>query len=200
MSLSPQASDRPPCPFLPDCPERMDYRDLNELRHERGEALYIAALRYSQYLWLSGLTARAILALNRGLFTSLTGREQALESWPMPYKALAWLLYYHDGRGFLGNPRISYQHIADRVRGPEQTLKRVRAWACWHLVRAACPAMPGDPKHAVREPTQEETGLELDPVGLVGERVLWSAALEAARDPESAFGKPARPPGGRMTS
>ena len=174
-------ADRKPCPCLPPAGEPLDWRALNHLRREGPVAgYYCTCLRYAQQLWLAGLSGRAILALDRALFHAPPAGDPLLSAHPLPYAALAWLLCAHpEGEPFPGNPRVHYQHLADRVRPPERALKQARAWAGWHLTRRHRPALPPDPHHAVRPPDAAWVIERLTETGLPGEAALWQAALES---------------------
>lgn len=181
MSQQAQAKEWAPCPHLPPADESLDYRVLRQWGDDRGEGFYRSALTYAQTLWQRGLPARAILALDRALFARLEGDEAILERYPLPYAALAWMLAHVPAGPFVGNPRISYQHLADRVRGPDQAVRSWRAWACWHLCRVVQPQLPGDPRHTVMEPDLEAVRRGLESHGLPGEADLLDHALIAAR-------------------
>lgn len=161
----------------------MDWRALHAHRNgERGPEFYEACLEYAQSLWRRGFAARALLCLDRALGAELQGAEPVLQAQPLPYFAMAWLIA-HTPRGvFLGNPRVHFQHYADRMNEPRREQRRWRAWACWALARRVRPALPGDPKHRVAEPTLAEIAAALRTHGVAGETELWQAALaEAAR-------------------
>lgn len=168
----------PACPWLPQiAPDAaMDWRLLNELGTDRGELFYTRCLAYAHYLWTQGLAARAILALDRALLADLRGDETALRAHPLPYRPLAWMIASVPDGVFIGNPRVHYQHLADRVREPRRAQRSARAWACWHLARLIRPEFPGDPRHQVAEPTAAQIGEALDAHGLPGERATWEAA------------------------
>lgn len=168
---------RQPCPYLPAA-AALDWRDLHAHRGQSGPGLYLTALTYAQTLWQRGFTARAILALDRALFARLDGSEPVLATWPLPYRALAWIVREHPGDTFLGNPRISFQHLADRVRGPDRARRQARAWAAWYLVRQARPDLPGDPTHAVAEPAAEDVVAALNAHGHPGEAATWQALAD----------------------
>lgn len=172
---------RLPCPFLPDAQPSLDYRYLRELGSARGTGFYLRALVYGQTLWLRGYSARALLAVTRGLYADLRGKDEVLQQWPLPYRAVAWIVAHHPANGFLGNPRVSYQHQADRVRGVRAQQKSARAWACWLLVREVRPDLPGDPRHRIVEPSRDEVAARLDRFGLPGETSVWNAAHVFAR-------------------
>ncbi len=165
-----------PCPFLPSCGRTLSWRDLAEHREERGAELYLLCLEYGQQLWLEGLPARALLAVDRALYCDVAGTEEALRNYPLPYAAIRWLVS-QPSDAFTGNARVHYQHLADRVRGDRADIKKWRAWAAWALVRKARPDLPADPKHVVIEPTLSAIGDGLNAHGLAGETACWLAAL-----------------------
>lgn len=143
----------------------------------RGEAFYLTALTYGRSTWERGLAARAILCLDRALGADLSGDEPVLQSWPLPFAALAWMLRLAPPDVFIGNPRVHYQHLADRMNEPRREQRRWRAWAGWAITRRARPEFGPDPRHDVREPTEAEIGAMLDRHGIPGEREVWAAAL-----------------------
>lgn len=158
---------------------RLDYTALRPLREENGASLYLTSLAYAQQLWLDRLPARSILALDRAFFCALPSGHPVLEKHPMPYAALAWICRHHQEGTFLGNPRVSFQHIADRVQGRDDASPRksIRAWACWAVVCHARPDFPGDPEHAVTPPTWEEIARHLAQLGGAAEVAAWRSAL-----------------------
>ncbi len=172
----------PPCPHLPRLsPDiTLDFRILHELGDDRGEVFYQRCLEYAHYLWQRGLAARGMLAADRALLADLHGDEPVLAEHPLPYAALAWMIAATPPGVFLGNPRVHYQHLADRVRGHRQAQRSARAWACWHLARVVRPELPPDPRHTVQEPSLETTASALDAHGIAGERRVWQAALAEA--------------------
>ncbi|MBE2215552.1 MAG: hypothetical protein IAE82_16890, partial [Opitutaceae bacterium] len=138
-------------------------------------------LVYAQYLWTRGHAARAILAADRGLLADLRGDEPALATYPLPYAALAWMIAHTPAGVFIGNPRIHYQHLADRVREPRRAQRSARAWACWHLARLVRPDLPADPRHAVVEPDEPTIMRHLESHGIPGETAAWrQACIQAA--------------------
>ncbi len=146
----------PPCPTLPSAEPSLDWRSMACHGKERGGAFYLSALTYAQTLWRRGLTARAMLCLDRALGADLPGDDPLLRQWPWPYAGMAWFLVHNPKDVFMGNPRVHFQHYADRLRGERQSARKARAWACWALVRTLRPELPGDPKHLVIEPTDSE--------------------------------------------
>ena len=168
------------CPHLPDPVEAMDWKHLNAHRETLGGEFFLTALRYGQQLWTDNLPARALLAVDRALYANLKGDEPELRDHPLPYAAIAWLVKNNPDDTFTGNARVHYQHLADRVRGDREYLKRWRAWAAWALVRRVRPDLPADPKHAVVEPDEALIAAELALHGIPGEVAMWRAALENA--------------------
>jgi len=155
----------------------MDAGALSAHGAARDAAFYLTALTYGHYLWQNGRAARAILKLDRALLADLRGDEPVLRDWPLPYAAMAWLLRHTPADVFIGNPRVHFQHLADRMNEPRREQRRWRTWACWAICRAARPEFPADPKHRVTEPTLELIAAKLAEHGLPGEAALWQAAL-----------------------
>ena len=158
----------------------MDAAALTAHGGARGAEFYLTALTYAQYLWQRGLAARAILKLDRALGADLRGDEAALRAWPLPYAAMAWFLRHAPPDAFIGNPRVHFQHLADRMNEPRREQRRWRTWACWALTRALRPEFPADPRHAVAEPGVELIAQKLAAHGLPGEAALWRAVLGTA--------------------
>ncbi|MDX2187494.1 MAG: hypothetical protein SFV32_11220 [Opitutaceae bacterium] len=156
----------------------MDWRSLARHDEDRGAEFYLSALRYGQYLWQKRLPARAILCLDRAMGADVTGLEPPLKDWPMPYAAMAWFLENAPEGEFIGNPRVHFQHYADRMNEPRKELRQARAWACWAIARAVRPDWPADPRHAVREPTLEEIHHWLVVLGHPGEPENWRSSLK----------------------
>ena len=171
------ATSRPGCPTLPSPDGPMSWRDLEAARQEGEPSHYLACLRYGQWLWTRGLPARALLAVDRGLFCDVPSGDPALAAHPLPYRVIRWMVAQDIGADFIGNPRVHYQHLADRVRGGREHRVRWRAWAAWAVVRAARPDWPGDPRHEVREPDLGEIRAGLGRHGVDGEIDAWAAAL-----------------------
>ncbi len=163
----------PSCPTLPAPDPGMDYRSLRNHGQQRDAAFYESCLKYGQALWLQGLSARAILCLDRAMGADLRGDETILQHYPIPYTALVWILTHNPHGNFIGNPRIHFQHYADRLGEPRKVIRKWRAWACWYLTRKILPELPGDPKHRVQEPEEIDIFLGLQQYGLYGEAVQW---------------------------
>ena len=158
----------------------MDASALSAHGTARGGAFYLTALTYGHYLWQRGLAARAMLKLDRALGADLRGTEPELAQWPLPYEAMAWILRQTPADVFIGNPRVHFQHLADRMNEPRREQRRWRAWAGWGLTRTVLPALPGDPRHAVVEPTLELIAEKLKEHGIDGENEIWRSAVRSA--------------------
>lgn len=175
----------PPCPHLPVPRAGLDWRALHSYRHgARGPEFYFACLEYGHALWLNRFAARSLLCLDRAFGADLRGDEPVLQAHPLPYAAMAWLIAHTPRELFLGNPRVHFQHFADRMNEPRREQRRWRAWACWALARVIRPELPADPKHRVVEPTLADIRSALERHGIAGESELW--AREMARAPELA--------------
>jgi hypothetical protein len=164
----------------------LDWRALHVYREaKRGGDFYFACLEYGHALWQSGCAARAVLCLDRAFGADLKGDEAELREFPMPYAALAWLVSETPPGVFLGNPRVHFQHYADRMNEPRREQRRWRAWACWALVRAVRPDLAGDPRHCVTEPAPDVIGRSLQAHGLPGESELWANELRRFAPPRA---------------
>jgi hypothetical protein len=159
----------------------MDAGALSIHGKARDAAFYLTALTYGHYLWQRGLAARAVLSLDRALGADLRGDEPVLVAWPLPYRAQAWFLHHTPKDVFIGNPRVHFQHLADRMNEPRREQRRWRIWACWAISRIVLPDLADDPKHEVTEPTFDTIGDQLDAHGIPGERQIWEDALAFAR-------------------
>ena len=174
------AEPHPTCPYLPETKSVMSWRDLREFGTDRGPEFYFRALQYGHYLWQQGLAARSILALDRALFADLAGNESVLKAWSLPYRAIGWMLTEHTGTSFIGNPRVHYQHLADRVKGRRAAQKKWRAWACWYLTRRLRPELEADPRHSVVEPSLAAILTGLHENGIPEEAQLFQQVLGTA--------------------
>ena len=172
------APDFPACPHLPPLKQGLNWTTLNSFEKEdRGAAFYRACLDYAQSLWVRGFAARSILCVDRAMGADVRAEEPALREWPMPYAALVWILRSVPEGVFIGNPRVHFQHYADRLTAPRRDQRRWRAWACWALARAVMPDLPGDPRHPVDEPSEALIFACLTEHGLAGEATLWRDIL-----------------------
>jgi hypothetical protein len=168
----------PQCPHLPHPRPGLDWRALNAFgAGDRGDRFYDACLEYAHALWHRKFAARAILCLDRAMGASLKGDEAILAVWPMPYAAMVWIMRHTPKDVFIGNPRIHFQHYADRLKEPRREQRRWRAWACWALARKVLHDLPGDPRHRVDEPTLHQIEEHLAKHGLPGEAHLWRSVL-----------------------
>jgi len=164
-------------PHLPAPDGPMDWRSLNRFgKDDRGEAFYLSCLQYAQVLWRQILPARAILCLDRAWGADLKGDETTLQDWPLPYAALTEILRNAPSEAFLGNPRVHFQHYADRLGPPRQEQRKWRSWACWALTCKIRPDFPGDPRHQVEEPSIKTISTHLDTHGFPQETDLWKKA------------------------
>ena len=163
----------------------MDWRDVRAHGADRGPAFYRTVLEYSHYLWQRGRAARAILCLDRafGADLSATKGPSRSDCWPLPYAAVAWLLARTPPGVFLGNPRIHFQHLADRVNEPRREQRRWRAWACWAISRRVLPHLPGDLRRGAEEPDETVIGTQLARYGHAAETDLWRSVLGACDSP-----------------
>lgn len=171
------APSLPSCPHLPEPPPGLDHRHLSRHGEARYGAFYLACLEYGHALWQRGLAARAVLCLDRAMGADLRGDEPELRVWPLPYAAMAWFLAHTPPEIFIGNPRVHFQHYADRMNEPRRAQRAARAWACWALARRLRPEWPADPRHHVVEPSEQEIATSLDREGLPGEAPLWMRVL-----------------------
>src|SRR5215213_6012646 len=172
------SSALPPCPYLPPPRPELDWRTLHAFRDtDRGAEFYFACLEYGHALWRKGFAARALLCLDRALGAELTGAEPVLQAHPLPYAAMAWLIAHTPRDVFLGNPRVHFQHYADRMNEPRREQRRWRAWACWAIARAVRPDLPRDSKHQVIEPALPEIERQLISHGHAGEMDTWRDVL-----------------------
>lgn len=175
------------CPYLPTPDQQMNHRCLAESRKTSEPTFYFAALKYGHYLWQHGHAGRSILALTRALYADVPGQASILDQWPLPYEAIQWIVANHPTDSFPGNPRISFQHQATRLRGKRQALHRARAWAVWALVRKAKPTLPGDYAQAIEEPPLDWITEQLQREGHTNEAAIWRAALEENCIPNRKF-------------
>lgn len=178
FATKPEMLSLPPCPHLPAPREGLDWRALHAYRDTvRGPEFYRDCLEYGHALWLRGFAARGMLCLDRAFGAELHGDEAALRAWPLPYAAMAWLVANTPPNVFIGNPRVHFQHYADRMNEPRREQRRWRAWACWALVRAVRPEFPADPRHRVIEPTNDEIAVALRAHGHPGECEHWRSVM-----------------------
>ena len=174
--------DRPPtarlpCPHLPPAEAMMSHRCLTVLRHADRSLFYETALKYGQYLWLNGHSGRAILAITRALYADVPEESPVLMEWPRPYAAIQWMVTHHESNHFPGNPAVSFQHQATRLRGEHRERRSARAWATWALILQARPGLVDDPRATGSHPTIPEIERCLKIHGDNGEARLWRQVL-----------------------
>jgi hypothetical protein len=155
----------------------MDWRAMNSSKSETGIRFYMTALQYGQVLWLKNLPARALLTVDRALLADLSGDEAELKDWPLPYRAMAWIIANYREEDFAGNPRVHFQHLASRVRGDRKEQRMWRAWACWYLTRRVRPLLPGDSIQDIKEPTLAEISNGLRSHGIPNELATWQSVI-----------------------
>jgi hypothetical protein len=173
----PSASQPPVCPHLPAVSheEILDHNLLRRHGVARDAAFYLDALRYGHYLWLQGHAGRALLALSRALYARVEAQDPCLLRQPLPYAAMAWIMRHHHSDDFPGNPRISFQHQAVRLRGERRELRSARAWGVCSLAAAARPQLSCDDKCPL--PGLTEISDLLENHGHPGEAALWHKVL-----------------------
>lgn len=175
----------PPCPYLPTASGPRFAGSMRELGTERGAVFYGRALECAQALWQKGFPAQAILLLNRSFGSDLTPEDSILEQWPLPFRAMQWILENRRSEQFIGNPRRHFQHLATRMVEPRKTVRSWRAWGCWALTRQSLPEFPPDDRQLIRdgviEPEREAIFQGLQTSGLPGEAELWYSVLQRER-------------------
>jgi GNAT superfamily N-acetyltransferase len=185
-----------PCPYLPAVERVWKSADISSLGEDRGPRFYHASLQYAQSQWRCGLPGQALLQINRSLVCYLTTEEM---SWPLAYRAVAWLLAQRSDAQFIGNPRRHFQHLATRMVEPHKELRTWRAWACWDLARSMLPeaAFPADMKQirseGVVEPTRERIREKLNQLSPADDVARWEEALELAASEGWADLRPTQP-------
>jgi hypothetical protein len=127
------------------------------------------------------MVARAILSVDRALLADVSPDDGILQNHALPYRALAWMIMAAPGDSLVGNPRVHYQHLADRIRGERAEQRSWRAWGMWHISCLARPEFPADPKHNVVEPTIDQIREGLETFGVSGELDWWMAGCEEAQ-------------------
>jgi hypothetical protein len=162
----------------------LDFTCLHALGARRDREFYVQALLYAQSLWLQGLPAQAILLVNRALGADVRAGDPVLQNWPLPYRAMRWLLENRTAGQFIGNPRRHWQHLATRMVEPRKELRTWRAWACWWMARTLFPGLPADEhqlaEENVREPEEHEIFAQLTALGHPGEAALWRETWQEA--------------------
>lgn len=180
-----------PCPFLPEVHRIYAAADIERFGKSRDSDFYLTCLRYAQSLWLSGFPAKAILLCNRALSSPLGGSEPVLRLWPLPYRALAWILFQRPEGQFLGNPRRHWQHLATRMVEPNKALRTWRAWACWYLAKTLLPEATFPPdtqqirKESIIEPCFDDIFTHLVQLSPAEDVATWQEALHWASSQQS---------------
>lgn len=176
-----------PHPLLPKIDRPWRAAEMNSFGKSRGPDFYGAAHCCAQSLWQEGLPAQAILMLNRALSAPLQGEEPILQTWPLPYRALAWLLLHRPEGQFMGNPRRHWQHLATRMVEPHKELRTWRAWACGYLAREILPENEFPPdlgqirEEGVVEPDHATIAARLGALSPANDVDVWSDTLEWTR-------------------
>ncbi|NNE90629.1 MAG: hypothetical protein HKN23_03195 [Verrucomicrobiales bacterium] len=151
-------------------------------KENRGADFYRQALCCAQSLWLQGVPAQALLQLNRAFGSDLPAGEPVLQSHPLPYAAMAWIMQNREEDRFIGNPRRHFQHYATRMNEPRKELRTWRAWGCWAFACRIFPDFPADEKQiageGIVEPSADEIFRNLSQLGLPGEAALWGSIYE----------------------
>jgi len=153
----------------------MSHRDIRRAAETGPCALFATARGYAAELLRRKQPARAILTLCRAIYID---PQQLPPGTRQPFEAYRWILDHAHAGGFLGNPRISFHHQATRIR-ENFPLKRMRAWALWHITREACPDLPPDPRDNESPPPAETVSAYLDRHGLPGEGAHFLEVLAA---------------------
>ncbi len=170
-----RASQYEACPFLPSSEQDCNYRILRQHGTRRDADFYFSALCYGHHLWHQGHAGRALLALTRALYADLDGSENILRDYPLPYQAIQWIVEKHRSDDFPGNPRLSYQHQACRMRAPRRAQRSARAWAVWAIICRARPQLCGDP--SLPEWDHVTIADELAQHGIQGELAIWKKVI-----------------------
>ena len=160
---------------MPESNPSMNWRSM---RSAEGIQFYMTALTYAQLLWEQNLPARALLAIDRALLTNLSGEEAELLIWPLPYRAMSWMVANYDEAAFVGNPRVHFQHLATRVKGDRKDQRKWRAWASWYIARQARPDLPRDAKQGINEPSFDNIRIGLVTHGISGEVEIWRGVVQ----------------------
>jgi len=169
-------------PLLPAIDRIHEASEITAFGKDRSAKFYEACHLYAQTLWQQGFPAKAILALNRALSCVLPDDEPILQSLPLPYRALAWLLIHRPADQFIGNPTRHWQHLATRMVEPNKELRTWRAWACWYLAKVILPEseFPPDLKQIREEGVVEPTRATIAEHLPADDLARWEEALAFA--------------------
>jgi hypothetical protein len=168
------------CPHLPRGCASLTADYLSSFGLSRGSDFYVGALTYAQVIWLSrqkGSGGRTLLLLDRAFGADINTGDEVLKQWPLPYRALGWILERVEANDLSGNPRRHYQHLALRVRGSRAAIRTWRAWACLKMVQKIMPNLEGE---SVSEPNEREIFQQLKKVGIEGEAEWWDETHRSA--------------------
>ena len=173
------------CPLLPQISKKIRASDSRALGDNRGLPFYRLCLEYSQSKWIQGFPAQSLLQLNRAMSADLKRNEKYLNSYPIPYSSIKWILIQRpDKKGqFLGNPRRHWQHYASRMSGPRAEIRTWRAWACFAIASKVLPhsEFPEDEEQILNEgliiPSDSQIELNLKSLGLPRESHAWIQCL-----------------------
>ena len=175
------------CPLLPSIEKPVSAKDSRAIGQERGESFYRMCLEYAQTKWIKGLPAQALLQLNRAMSTDLSGDEEYLQQYAIPYASVKWILMDRPDkrRQFLANPRRHWQHYATRMSGPRAEIRTWRCWACFAIASRVLPdsKFPKDMQQIEEEgiiiPDESEIEDMLYLIGLVGECEIWKKVIKS---------------------
>ncbi len=175
------------CPLLPSIEKPVSAKDSRAIGQERGESFYRMCLQYAQTKWIKGLPAQALLQLNRAMSADLSGDEEYLQQYSVPYASVKWILVNRpDKRGqFLANPRRHWQHYATRMSGPRAEIRAWRSWACFAIASRVLPdsEFPKDMQQIQAEgiliPDEKKIEDMLGLIGLVGECEIWKKVIKS---------------------
>ncbi len=170
----------PYCPYLPRVDEPLRASALKEFGNDRGHLFYLRALECGQALWQQGFPAQSLLMMNRAFAADLEEHAPVLNDWPLPYKAVRWVMESRSKDQFIGNPRRHFQHLSTRMVEPRKELRSWRAWGCWALACLVFPSYPADEeqisKEGIVEPDSAEIKANLLRLGWAGEAEEWVSA------------------------
>ncbi|WP_018970027.1 hypothetical protein [Rubritalea marina] len=130
-----------PCPLLPEISSPVPVTHTRVHREECGPHFYFSCLELAQSQWLHEKPAQAILQLDKAMMAVLPDNHSILDSHPIPYDAILWMIKHARDEHFLGDPVRHFQHLATRMN-PKQAqpeLRIARAWACLHLTEQEFP-------------------------------------------------------------
>ncbi len=174
------------CPYLPLPKHALKPSDTRVWRDECGPNYYQICLECAQSLWQAHLPAQALLQLNKSFMCQLDPADSILQKFPLPYRAIRWMLANYHPEDFIGNPVRHFQHLASRMsaKSPQAELRTWRAWACYHIASRVLDHddFPPDEQQIRREklsiPSVTEVSSQLEKLGLTGEVDLFKREIE----------------------